>query len=133
MKTQSTFSISGSVLVVGQTQTFASGFRKRQIVIETSAKPDQWSRPVAVTLTKDNVSLADYLAVGKEVQVEGFVDGREWTKEGQPTRYFVDLVVRSIMTVTAGGDTHPIVQRSPEPAPAAPAQSATSDDLDMPF
>lgn len=129
MKTQSTFSIAGTVLVVGQTQTFASGFKKRQIVIETSSNPSDWSRPVAVNLVKDKVSLADNLAVGTEVNVEGFVDGREWTKEGQATKYFVDLVVRSIMTVTAGGEAHPVVLKTPETAPAAPS----TDDLDMPF
>lgn len=129
MKTQSQFHIVGTVLVVGSTQTFASGFTKRQLVIETSSNPDQWSRPVAVTLAKDKVSLADNLAVGTEVQVEGFVDGRSWKKDAQAeVKFFTDLTVRSLLTVGAESQTQ---EPSAETATAEADANALPDE--MPF
>ena len=126
MNTISKFQVEGTVLSVGPTQTFSSGFKKRQIVIETSSKPDQWSRPVALLLTKDNVQLADTLKPGVFVKTDGYIDGREWKKDAQsPVRYCTDLNVKSIMTVSAGGEAHPVVLKSPE--------TDGPVDPDMPF
>lgn len=128
MNTVAKFQVEGTVMSVGQTQLFSSGFRKRQIVIETSSKPDQWSRPVALLLTKDNVGLADSLKPGAFIKTDGYIDGREWKKDAQsPVRYFTDLIVKSILTVTADGKT---VEAK---APAEADANALPDDDQLPF
>lgn len=126
MQTVAKFQVEGTLLDVGTIQTFQSGFQKRQLVIETSSKPDKWTHPVAVTLTKDRVGLADSLKPGVFVRTDGFIDGREWEKDGQK-RYFTDLVVKSILTVAADGTNQEVT---------APAQASNGDepvDPEMPF
>lgn len=97
MASKHTFQLSGELLEVGPVQTFGSkGFQKRRLVIETSSDPDKWTNPVAVSLTKDRVSMGDSLKVGQTLSVEGYVDGRRWDGP-KGTQFFVDLVAGSVM------------------------------------
>ena len=129
MKTQSQFHIVGTVTHIGETQTFASGFAKRQLVIETSPNPDQWTRPIAVQLVKDKIAIGDTLAAGATVDIEGFIDGRQWAKDAQsPVRYFTDLTVRSLLVISEDGKP---AQESAQPP--AQQEAAPEDDLGMPF
>ena len=90
------FEVSGKVLEVGDVQEFASGFTKREVIVEASKKADEFSNPVCVTLKKEMCEKADALRVGDGVTVEGFVEGRRWEKDGK-VRYFIDLSAKSIM------------------------------------
>lgn len=95
MKNEATFKVAGRVASIGETQTFASGFAKREIIVEASAN-ESYKNPVALTLKKDDVAKADSLSVGDGVEVEGFIDGREWNGPNG-VRHFIDLTVRSLM------------------------------------
>ena len=90
------FEVSGKVLEVGDVQEFASGFTKREVIVEASKKADEFSNPVCVTLKKEMCAQADALRVGDGVTVEGFVEGRRWEKDGK-VRYFIDLSAKSIL------------------------------------
>ena len=90
------FEVSGKVLEVGDVQEFASGFVKREVIVEASKKADEFSNPVCVTLKKEMCAQADALRVGDGVAIEGFVEGRRWEKDGK-VRYFIDLSAKSIM------------------------------------
>ena len=129
MASKHTFQLSGELLEVGPVQTFgAKGFQKRRLVIETSSDPDKWSNPVAVSLTKDRVTLGDSLKVGQTLSVEGYVDGRRWDGP-KGTQFFVDLVASSVMVqgdqVATPADS-PASQGDPDTLPDA-------DEIDMPF
>ena len=83
------FEITGKVVAVNDVQTFASGFTKRDIVVNTSANPEFYS-PVPFSFKKDKTALLDGVKHGDEVKVKFGIDGRRW--DGQNgTRYFVDL------------------------------------------
>lgn len=83
------FEITGKVVAVNDVQTFASGFTKRDIVVNTSANPSFYS-PVPFSFKKDKTDLLDGVKPGDEVKVKFGIDGRRW--DGQNgTRYFVDL------------------------------------------
>ena len=81
----------GKVKAVGELQTFASGFSKRELVVEEE-RDGRWPNVVAFSFKKDNAVLLDGMSPGARVKVGFAVDGREWTdpKTGK-VRYFSDL------------------------------------------
>jgi hypothetical protein len=81
----------GKVKVVGELQTFASGFSKRDLVVEEE-RDGRWPNVVAFAFKKDNAAKLDGIVPGMRVKVGFAVDGREWTdpKTGK-VRYFSDL------------------------------------------
>ena len=83
------FEITGKVVAVNDVQTFASGFTKRDIVINTSANPS-FDSPVTFSFKKDKTALLDGVKPGDEVKVKFGIDGRKWDG-ANGTRYFVDL------------------------------------------
>ena len=123
MASKHTFTVTGELLEVGPIQTFgAKGFQKRRLVIETSADPDKWTNPVAVSLTKDRVTMGDHLKVGSTLAIEGYVDGRRWDGP-KGTQFFVDLVAASVMIqgeqVATPTDSAPASQGDPDTLPEA--------------
>jgi hypothetical protein len=98
----------GTVKKIGETQTFASGFSKRDLVVQEE-RDSQWPNVVAFTFKKDNAAKLDGISVGARVKVGFVVDGREWTdpKTGN-VRYFNDLTgLRLDVTEGAGAGTPP--------------------------
>ena len=90
------FQVSGKVLEIGEVQEFASGFTKRNIIVEASKDADKYPNPIQLTLKKDDCAKADSLCVGDGVDCEGFVEGRRWERDGN-VRHFIDLSVKSIV------------------------------------
>ena len=85
------YEFTGKVKAVGEVQTFASGFTKRELVVEEE-REGNWPNVVAFAFKKDNVAKLDGVKPGARVKVVFAVDGREWTdpKTGK-VRYFADL------------------------------------------
>ncbi len=85
------YEFTGKVKVVGELQTFASGFTKRDLVVEEE-RAGNWPNVVAFAFKKDNVAKLEGIVPGMRVKVGFAVDGREWTdpKTGK-VRYFSDL------------------------------------------
>ena len=85
------YEFTGKVKVVGELQTFASGFTKRDLVVEEE-RAGNWPNVVAFAFKKERVALLDGIVSGTRVKVGFAVDGREWTdpKTGK-VRYFSDL------------------------------------------
>ena len=79
------------VKAVGELQTFASGFTKRDLVVEEE-RVGNWPNVVAFAFKKDNAAKLEGIVPGLRVKVGFAVDGREWTdpKTGK-VRYFSDL------------------------------------------
>lgn len=111
MKKKANVDIAGVVQKIGDTQTFASGFAKRQVVIDCAT--GNYPCPVAVDFIKDAVKQADSLHEGDEVEITGFVNGREYNG-----RFYVDLRVKSCIVTNA----------------AANAEATSANDTDeLPF
>ena len=95
MEKKAKFEVSGEIVEIGEEKTFASGFRKRDVIVETS-RNSEYPAPVSVTFKKDQCDRVETLNVGDFVEITGFVNGRRW--DGPTgTRYFVDLDARSVM------------------------------------
>ena len=136
----------GTVKKICETQTFPSGFAKRDLVIEEE-KDGKWPNIVAFTFKKDAVSKLDDLKVGDRVKITFAVDGREWTDpRTQNVRYFTDLTALRVELQTANpfqspAPGAPLDAAQPFPPPAAapafpsafPADAPSVDDEDLPF
>ena len=127
------YEMSGTVKKIGDIQTFASGFSKRELIVEEE-KDSKWPNVVAFTFKKEGMSKIENVKPGDRVKVGFAVDGREWTdpKSGA-TRYFTDLTglfVESLADVPGTPD-EPEAPRSFSPLMTEPGP--TVDDEDLPF
>ncbi|MBD5778322.1 DUF3127 domain-containing protein [Pelagicoccus sp. NFK12] len=87
----------GSVKVIEETQTFSSGFSKREFVITTE---DKFPQDVKFEATKEKIEQVDKLKVGDHVKVSFNIRGNEYKG-----RYYVNLQAWKIEN--AGGQVSP--------------------------
>lgn len=86
-----TRSITGIVKIINETQTFDSGFQKREFVI---TEPSQYPQDIKLELTKDRCSHLDNIRVGQEVEAFFNIQGNEYNG-----RYYVNLICWNIRPV----------------------------------
>ena len=115
------YEFTGKVKGVGELQTFASGFTKRDLVVEEE-RDGRWPNVVAFAFKKDNAAKLDGIVPGMRVKVGFAVDGREWTdpKTGK-VRYFSDLTALRLERL----DETVSVPEAPEP------DEVTVDGVDL--
>lgn len=78
------YTTTGRIKVINDTQTFPSGFQKREFVITTP--DDKYPQDIKFELTKDRVERLDQLAIGDLVEVEFDIRGNEYN-----SKYYVNL------------------------------------------
>jgi len=81
--------VTGKVKKVFETQTFDSGFRKREMVVTTE---EQYPQHISIEFLQDMVDLLNGLEEGSNVKVFINLRGREWTNQEGVTRYFNSIV-----------------------------------------
>jgi hypothetical protein len=107
------YEAAGKLKWIGETQTFPSGFSKREFVVTTSH--DKYPQDLKFEVVKDKCPALDPFDLGQDVQVSFDIRGNEYNG-----KYYVNLACWKIQ----GSDGS-----SPTPSPAkAPAnrQSAAS-------
>lgn len=77
--------LQGTVKKIFDTQTFASGFQKREIVILTD---EQYPQPIAIEFLSDKIDLLQNVKEGESVKVGINIRGREWTNPQGEVKYF---------------------------------------------
>lgn len=107
------YETSGTVKVIYDTQTFASGFAKREFVITTNA--DKFPQDLKFEVVKDKCALLDQFREGMPVTVNFDVRGNEYNG-----KYYVNLAA---WKVTSNGQA---------PAQQQPAQRRQSTSRPMP-
>lgn len=78
------FQISGKIKLIENTQTFGSGFTKREFVITTA--DDKYPQDIKFEVVKDKCSQLDQFSKDQAVQVNFDIRGNEYNG-----RYFVNL------------------------------------------
>ena len=81
--------LEGKVKRIGEIQTFASGFQKREMIILTQ---EQYPQPINVEFISDKVDLLNNLKEGESVKVGINIRGREWVNPNGATQYFNSIV-----------------------------------------
>ena len=108
------YDYTGVVEKILDTQTFASGFMKRDLIVTDDAgRETHFPQHLPFTFKKDGVNMLNNIKVGDRVKVRFAIDGREWTNPQGQTKYFVDLTGLKIDVLNFDGtSTEPV----PEPA-----------------
>tara|TARA_B100002019_G_scaffold107685_1_gene92510 strand:- start:74 stop:409 length:336 start_codon:yes stop_codon:yes gene_type:complete len=110
------YEISGKVKVMMETQTFNSGFQKREFVITTA---ENYPQDVKLECVQDKVALLDSIQEGDQVKARFNIRGNEYQD-----RYFVNLQAWAIDKVSASGPEAPVANAESAPMP---------DEDDLPF
>ena len=125
------YEYTGVVEKVLETQTFASGFSKRDVVMTDDVGTEtKYPNHIAFTFKKDAASVLDTVREGQRAKIRFAVDGRAWDdpKSGK-TRYFTDLTGLKLEILNADGSS-----TEPVPTPAEPDFPEDVNDVDdMPF
>lgn len=124
------YELSGSIKMIGDIQSFNSGFSKRELVVTI---PDgNYPQDICVEFHKDRADLLNALAIGDHVKVTFNLRGREYNG-----RYYNTLVAWKLET---SADTQVDAATTSAPPPSAPStpQAGASvsgfiDDSDIPF
>ena len=122
------YEAAGTIKVVMDTQTFDSGFSKREFVVTTK---EQYPQDLKFELVKDKISLIDKFKTGDDVKVSFNLRGNEYNG-----RYFVNLGAWKIdanSAVTAPPPMDPIPGAAQTPAPAPTSAPPLPEDDDLPF
>lgn len=111
--------LQGRIKVIMDTQTFDSGFSKREFVITTA---EQYPQDVKFEFFKDKTTVLDSFQPNQEVTVHFNVRGNEYNG-----RYYVNLQAWKMEAAAAGAPA------GDAPLPTPPPIAAGSDDDDLPF
>jgi len=121
------YEASGKIKMIGEVQSFASGFTKREFVVTTAH--DKYPQDLKFEVVKDKCSMLDGFKTGEDVQVNFDIRGNEYNG-----KYFVNLSCWKLQA--ADGAAEP--QRggsagtSPEPSMGDLRNDDDFDD-DVPF
>ena len=114
--------LQGTVKKVFETQTFASGFQKREMILLTQ---EQYPQPISIEFLSDKINLLDNLHEGENIKVGINIRGREWTNPQGEVKYFNSIT---------GWRVEKATDSPSEPVHATPAaQSAAAASNENPF
>ena len=126
--------LQGTVKKIGETQTFASGFQKRELVLLTE---EQYPQPIQIDFLSDKIDLLNNVSEGESVKVGINIRGREWTNPQGEVKYFNSISGWRLEKVS-GENTNteapqPNTFQTPAPATNDNPFGDEQDDQDLPF
>ena len=125
--------LQGTVKKIGETQTFASGFQKRELVLLTE---EQYPQPIQIDFLSDKIDLLNNVSEGESVKVGINIRGKEWTNPQGEVKYFNSISGWRIEKVS-GENTNteaPQPNTFQTPAPATNDNPfADEEEDDLPF
>ena len=125
------YEISGTVHIIHETQTFASGFQKREFVVKTDE--EKYPQEIKLEAIKDACDWLDAYEEGDPITVSFNLRGNEYNG-----KHYVNLQAWKFDRAKSGNKSAPARERqtsrqSPvSPAPAGDWNDEDPDD-DMPF
>jgi hypothetical protein len=120
--------LTGRIHMIGETQTFPSGFQKREFVVDDCA--EKYNQLIKFEAMKDGCDRLDAYKVGDEVTVDFNLRGNEYNG-----KYYVSLQAWKITKGQAqdampeGRQQQRTMPKAPAPAPAQ-ADSVDEDEGD---
>lgn len=112
------YDLTGTVKVVSELRTFASGFTKREFVVTT--EDERFPQDIPFECVKERTSLLDNVKPGQRIKVKFDLRGREYND-----RYFVNLNAWRIEAASdakggAGDDEPPLADPDDMPEEQEP-------------
>lgn len=125
--------LTGTVKKLFETQTFQSGFQKRELILLTE---EQYPQPISIEFLQDKISLLDNLSEGDKVKVSINIRGREWTSPQNEVKYFNSIVGWRLERESASMGNEP-TSAAPisegEKSAASQENPFEEEDDDLPF
>lgn len=115
--------ILGKIKKINETQTFESGFRKRELVVTTK---EQYPQDILIEFVQDKVGLLNSFNVGESVKVGVNLRGREWINSDGLAKYF-NTIAGWRIDKDGGAEIAPTLQ------PTENLSSNVDDNSDLPF
>lgn len=81
--------LQGIITRIGNIETYASGFKKCELVLTTE---EQYPQPIAIDFLQDKSDLPSAHNVGDRVKVSINIRGREWCSPQGEVKYFNSIV-----------------------------------------
>lgn len=122
--------LQGTVKKLFETQTFGSGFQKREMILLTQ---EQYPQPISIEFLSDKINLLDNISEGENVKVGINIRGREWTNPQGEVKYFNSISAWRLEKATDNA-AMPTSAGQPTQAPASNANPfSDEEDDDLPF
>lgn len=124
--------LQGTVKKLGETQTFASGFQKRELVLLTE---EQYPQPIQIDFLSDKIDLLNNVSEGESVKIGINIRGKEWTNPQGEVKYFNSITGWRIEKVS-GENTNtqaPQPNTFEKPAPITNDNPFGDEQDDLPF
>lgn len=123
--------LTGTIKAISETQTFASGFQKAELVLVTE---EQYPQPINIEFLQDKIHILDPVKVGDAVTIAINIRGREWTSPQGEVKYFNSIVGWRIEKKADGpqssAETHTAAPYSQTPTTTTnPLLEEEEDDL----
>lgn len=116
------YTLSGTIKKIFPTQTFPSGFSKREFVVTSDA--DRFPQDIKLDCLKEKEEILQGVKEGDEVTVHFDIRGREYNG-----RYFVDLNAWKLEAGKSGASGEPPAGHVPEDT----TDYSVDKDDDVPF
>lgn len=120
------FELEGKLKVIEEVQTFASGFSKREFVVEV--EDGKYPQLIKFDLLKDKTSLIDGFQIGDDLHVTFDIGGREYNG-----RYYVNLNAWKLARAGGGSGAPPASDGPDGLSEPPPGYGQESDGDDIPF
>lgn len=124
--------LQGTVKKIFDTQTFASGFQKRELILLTQ---EQYPQPISIEFLSEKIMLLDSLIEGDQVKVGINIRGREWMNPEGQVKYFNSITGWRLEKITNSSfePTHAIASEIPQTTPSNDNPFADDEEDDLPF
>ena len=126
--------IKGEVIFVDEVKEFgANNFRKQTVVINTG--DDRWDNPIPVEFKKDHIEKSSALKEGQQVEIDGCVDGREWTGNDGVKKWFVNVSGLDVhyLSDSPAADSESAPAPEPKAQPDHEVEDTSPTDDEIPF
>lgn len=118
--------LQGTVKKIGETQTFASGFQKREMVLLTD---EQYPQPILIEFLSDKIDLLQNVKEGESVKVGINIRGREWTNQQKEVKYFNSITAWRLEKVSGDAPQGNFTEKPKEKPDGNPFLDERDDDL----
>lgn len=123
------YEATGKIKLINDTQTFPSGFSKREFVVTTA--DSKYPQDIKFEVVKDKCSMLDGYKAGQDVAVNFDIRGNEYNG-----KYYVNLSCWKLSASGGGGGGDEYNQETPasaEPSVEDLRKEDDFDDDDIPF
>lgn len=124
MENPLSFETEGVIIAIDATQTFASGFSKREFVIKV--EDDKYPQDIKFEMVRDRADVLESLKVGQPVNVAFNLRGNEYKG-----KYYNNHVAWKV--VSLGAPSHPVSNQPEQEQPATASVENLDNEDDIPF